>query len=117
MSTPDPDLADLLTDTAAVYDDAGVSGAYDHLLKAALPCRFSTVSTGPARTGRERAELASTAELYWTEDYVMPNGAQVELNGDGVRWDVRPGTVRRPTMPDDSASYGVCDLVRVTQLP
>ncbi|HXI15485.1 MAG TPA: hypothetical protein VNM48_03865 [Chloroflexota bacterium] len=76
---------------ATVYDDTGATGNFDVVLLSNLPCRLMQVSRQPAATSSDRAEFAALRELRWGPDYVMPETAQVAV--DGVLWNVVAGTV------------------------
>lgn len=100
-------LAEHLDQTGTVYDDAD---AYTTVVNAALACRLVHIDRASATAG-ERAELMSLRELMWDPSYVMPEGAQVAI--DGVRWQTVRGTFGAPRRRGVVA-YRICQVERVT---
>lgn len=84
----------LLPDTATVYVEAD---DYAAPVKTGLACRLGHIDANGALTGNARAEMLELRRLYWDPAYVMPAGAQVEV--DGTRWN----TVRGTFKADDAA--------------
>lgn len=82
-----------LDQTATVYTPSGTTGAYTVVDKTGLACRLalSSVSTD---MGPSRAEADGARRLLWDPDYVMPEEAQVEV--DGERWNIQAGTLAAP---------------------
>ncbi len=97
-----------LVDTAVVYTPTATG--YTDVANAALPCRLALVATDTAATGQDRTELASTRRLLWGPDYLMPENAQIEV--DGERWNVRPGTLAAVRGPSGNVVYRRCEVTR-----
>jgi hypothetical protein len=98
-----------LDQTAVVYTPNLTTGAYDVVANAALDCRLthSSISTdmGPARE-----EQTGARRMLWGPDYVMPETAQVEV--DGVRWNVQAGTFAAIRGPDSAVFYRRCEVTQ-----
>lgn len=74
-----------MKDTATVYTDTG--SGYTTVARIGLRCRLAHVNIRAAATGFDRTELAGRRRLIWDDTgYVMPADCQVEVNGDGRRW-------------------------------
>lgn len=72
-------------DTATIRTDAGAG--YTVIAKTGLRCRMSHVSANSGTTGFDRSELAGRRRFLWDDtDYAMPSDCQIEVNGDGNRW-------------------------------
>jgi len=104
---------------ATVYGRAGGTGAYSVVLQSNLACRLAHLNRQPASTGQERRELAGIRLLMWDPAYVMPEHAQIAVDGvttdDGVtqaRWNISAGTLATLRGPDGSAMYRRADVVR-----
>lgn len=98
-----------LEQLADVYVPDGTTGAYTELAKAGLRCRLAHVAQIFQAPGGERAEVAGNRRLLWDEDYEMPEEAQVEI--EGLRWNVRPGTAAQPLGPGGRAIYRRVEVV------
>jgi hypothetical protein len=68
---------------------------------------------GQGGTVAERAELLALRQLLWEPSYVMPETVQVEVNGDGLRWNVVHGTLGALRGPSGAVMYRRADVVRV----
>lgn len=99
-----------LDQVATVYGENASTGAYTDVLRSGLRCRLAHVSTRPAATGGDRAELAAIRNLLWEPDYVLPETAQVEVGG--VRWNPVAGTFGAYRGPLGQVVYRRCDVVR-----
>ena len=101
---------ELLADTAVVYTP-DQTGAFTTVANAALACWLRPVGTRAAASAAQRAELAALRRLTWV-DYVMPDYAQVEI--DGNRYNVVHGTVvgYRYAETGEVIQYS-CDLIEV----
>lgn len=97
-----------LDQTAIVYTEAPVTGAFTVVAKSGLRCRLAHVRGGGSQP--ERAELAALRNMLWEPDYVLPETAQVEV--DGIRWNPVPGTFGAMRGPSGTVLYRRCDVVR-----
>lgn len=97
-----------LVQVATVYGE-GVS-TFDQVLKTDLACRLSHVNAERAGTLADRAELLATRRLLWGPEYVMPEGAQVDV--DGIRWQIVAGTYAAMRGPNGQVVYRAADAVR-----
>ncbi len=98
-----------LTNTATVYGENATTGLYDTVIKTGLACTLShlpTMSTNYA----ERQEIMARRILRWDPAYVMPENAQVAI--DGVRWQVQAGTFDTRVALLNELFYRQCDVVR-----
>jgi hypothetical protein len=97
-------LLDRRADVYAEADD------FQAPVKTGLVCRLGNIDPNGAATGNERSQLLALRRLVWTPDYVMPEGAQVLV--DGVRWN----TMRGSFAAVDGATQGPvlrsCDVQR-----
>jgi hypothetical protein len=100
-------LAEHLDQAATVYDD---NDDFSTVVRGGLACRLVHVDRSGATAG-ERAELMTLRDLMWDPEYVMPEGAQVEI--DGVRWQTVRGTFGAPRRRGEVA-YRICQVERVT---
>jgi hypothetical protein len=111
MSRPPAFPARLLSQTAVVKGE-GVGGGYTVTLVAALPCLLGIASSSGAKTATERADLAQTRTMVWTQAYAMPDAAQVVIGAE--TYNVIPGSYQAPIWPfDGSVLYRCVDLIRV----
>ncbi len=98
-----------LIDTGIVYTPDPATGAYTVVARTGLACRLvqqgMSTDMGPAR-----AEKAPGPKLLWDASYVMPESAQLEISG--VRWNVEPGTLYAPRLPDGTVYYRAAQVVR-----
>lgn len=100
--------ADLLTDSATVYDDDPSTGAWTVAIKTGLDCRLAPVNFQLQAAGFDRPELAGMRTFQWSADYFLRNDVQVEVAGhvrtlpDGTnvtqRWIVQNNT-QTPVRP------------------
>lgn len=100
-----------LIDTATVYTE-GSSGTFDTSVKTGLHCRLAHIS-GRGGNVQDRAELLALRQLLWEPSYVMAETVQIEVNGDGVRWNAVHGTFGALRGPSGAVMYRRADLVRV----
>lgn len=98
-------IAALLHQTADVYAE---TDDYAVPVKTGLRCRLGHLSPNAATSGNERAELLDLRRLFWAEDYVMPAGAQVLI--DGQRWNTMRGTFAALDGVADRNVYRSCDV-------
>lgn len=76
----------------------------------ALTCRMAYIEQGGSSIGGERGDIGSKRRLLWDAGYIMPDDAQVLI--DGQRWNVREGTFGELTGPDNSTViYRRCEVV------
>lgn len=99
-------LAEHLDQLGTVYDD---DDAYSTQVKANLACRLVHVDRSSATAG-DRAELMALRDLMWDPGYVMPEGAQVAI--DGIRWQTVRGTFGAPRRRGVVA-YRICQVERI----
>lgn len=97
-----------LNKTADVYADVDDFVAP---VRAGLPCRLGNVDANGAASGNERARLLALRRLMWPASYVMPEGAQVAVDGD--RWNTVRGTFAAPDGVRTANVYRSCDIARV----
>lgn len=102
-----------LLDTGVVYIE-GSSGAFDTSIKTDLRCRLAHLS-GVGVSTQDRAELLERRQLLWEPAYVMPERVQIEVNSDGVRWNVLPATIAALSGPSGAITYRRADAVRAGQ--
>lgn len=106
--------------TATVYT-RGAGGTYSTVATTGLQCRLAHISAHPAVSGAQRRELGAMRLLMWDPDYVMPETAQIAVDGvtgpDGVtvaRWNIQAGTLAAMRGPAGTVLYRRADCVRVT---
>jgi len=110
MATKPSIPAEMLGDMMDVYTAHPATGAYTVIDRGAISCRLALIR--PGTTGaQERAELATLRRLFWGPNYVMPDHAQVLI--DGARWNVVQDTLAASTWIDGTAINYQCDVVRV----
>lgn len=97
-----------LDQRATVYGEG--SSTFDQVLKANLPCRLAHVSARSAGNAAQRAELLSMRRLLWDPAYVMPEVAQIAI--DGVRWQLVKGTFAAMRGPGGAVAFRAADAVR-----
>lgn len=102
-------FADWLTDTATFYGRTASTGRSTTVLQTGVPCHVAYAAFTDA-AGNDRAQLASARTLVWTQDYEPPLDVQIELNGDGRRWNIRAGSLRHVQQPDGGLARWECDL-------
>jgi hypothetical protein len=73
-----------------------------------FPVRLCAVSSEGSST--ERAELAATRRLLWGPTDAVPEGAEVEVEGE--RWTAVRGTSARMRGPTGAVVYQRADVVR-----
>jgi hypothetical protein len=98
-----------LNATAAVYGRDAVTSRFTTVLRTGLRCRLAHVPRG-GQTGPDRAELAALRVLLWEPGYVMPETAQIEV--DGVRWQPVAGTFGALKGPIGAVTYRQADVRR-----
>lgn len=96
-----------LDQLATVYT-RGPDGTHTVAGLSEVPVRVCSVSTEGA--GLERAELAGARRLLWGPEEALPEGCEVEVQGE--RWTVQRGTQARWRGPDGGVVYQSADLVR-----
>ena len=96
-----------LDQTGTVYTPNGSTGAFTVVAKSNLACRLTAV--GVATVGNQRVEISGSRLLLWDPSYVMPDEAQVEV--EGVRWNVKAGSQARPRLPGGVDVYRRCEVV------
>lgn len=102
-----------MKDVAVVYTRNAGTGAFTTVAQADLRCRLAHVNSRQATSSDQRAELEALRNLIWEDTtYVMPEGCQVEVNADGVRWNPIRGTFGAPCGPSGAIAYRRCDVVR-----
>lgn len=101
----------MFPDTAVVYTPSPSTGAYTVVASSALRGRLALV-TITAPMGNGRAELASARRWLWPSTFVMPDSAQLEV--DGVRWNVVAGSVGNERGPSGQTIIQRCEVVKGT---
>jgi hypothetical protein len=99
----------VLLSTATVYGENPSTGRYDTVIKAGLACDLAHLPMVSRNYG-ERMETMSTRILRWDPSYVMPENAQVLI--DGVRWQVQAGTFELRVGSNGALLFRQCDVVR-----
>ena len=103
--------AGFLNKTATVYGETVATGAYTTVLQSNLACALRPLDVRPATSGMDRAELSALRRLVWDATYVMPETAQLLI--DGLRWDVVSGTFQSPDTRTGTNVIRTCDVRRV----
>ena len=99
-----------LDQTAKVYVPNSTDGDFTTLAKATLPCRLAYIQQGPNSVGGEREDIGQRRRLLWTEEYEMPETAQVEVAGE--RWNVLAGSLGSLRGLSGAVIYRRCEVVR-----
>lgn len=100
----------LFRKTATVYGRAA-GGQYTTLLTTGLACNLLHLSSQNAPTGGARTEFAARRRFVWDASYVMPQYAQIEV--DGLRWNlVANNAFETLTGPDGQPHHKRVDVVR-----
>ncbi len=96
--------------TATVYTPHPTTGAYTVSAKTGLACRLAHRGTrsGVTDMNPEREDIGSARRLMWQDSYVMPETAQVEVNGE--RWNVVQGSYSPMYGPGGSVWYFRCEV-------
>lgn len=107
--------ARMLNQVAIVYGE-GVDGAYSLVLNAGLPCFVGLTLPGTGMTAvpmaHLRAGLSATRVIIWTDDWVMPETAQVVVD-DLERYNVLTGTYKAMQWPlTGDILYRCCEIER-----
>jgi hypothetical protein len=97
-----------LDQTAVVYTEHATTGLYSVVAKTGLKVRLAHIRGG--ETAGDRAELSATRNMLFEPDYVMPETAQVEV--DGIRWQPKPGTFEALRDWNSNIVYRRADVVR-----
>jgi hypothetical protein len=95
-------------DQVATVWTRGVGGGHTVLVKSGLRCRLSAVAV--EGSAAERAELSASRRLLWGPEYQLPEGCQVEVEGE--RWTAVRGTQARMRGPTGAVVYQRCEMVR-----
>lgn len=98
-----------LNATATVYGRTTATGTFTTVLKSGLRCRLAHIPRGD-QTAPDRAELAALRVLLWEPAYVLPETAQIEV--DGVRWQPVAGTFGALKGPSGAVTYRQADVRR-----
>jgi len=94
-------------DTAKVYTPQAPAGDYTVLAQTLTGCRLAiTPTTVPFGGGR--LELTMVPRLLWTDSYVMPGEAQIEVAG--TRYNVKAGTYDSLRGPSGAIVYRRVDV-------
>lgn len=100
-----------LNNTMAVFTPDS-DGAYTVEAQTDVVCRLNHISRNPANLGGEREAIGDDRLLMWSQVYVMPDDAQIEI--DGQRWNVREGSCDEITGADFSTIvYRRCQVMKV----
>jgi hypothetical protein len=99
-----------LIQTATVYTENPTTGIFDVVAKTGLPCRLAHIDRQPAATAPDRAEFAAMRNMLWEPGYVLPETAQVDV--EGVRWNPVAGTFGAMKGPSGAVTYRRCDVRR-----
>lgn len=81
-------------------------------VKTDLVCGLFHLNTSSPSTGVERTELQADRRLMWDPAYEIPEGAQVEI--DGERWQTVIGTFQHHSRNNTPNAYRRCDVLRVS---
>lgn len=101
-----------LDKTATVYTPDPTTGAYTVVAKTGLAVRLALTSVS-GDMGPSRAEATGARRLLWRPDYMMPETAQLEINGQ--RWNVVAGSLAEPTDLTRSEVYHRCEVMRAVE--
>ena len=91
-----------LDQSGTVYTPNGTTGDYTVVAKSGLACRLAH-SAISGDMGPGRSDQASARRLLWGADYVMPEVAQVLV--DGQRWNIVAGTLAAVRGPSGQVEY------------
>jgi hypothetical protein len=98
-----------LDQTCTVYTPSVSTGEYTVVATSGLSCRLALIGTtgdmGPSRT-----EIPGARRLMWGPDYLMPETAQVEI--DGERWNIQAGTLAAPRDLSGSVVYRRAEVTK-----
>lgn len=98
-----------LDQTCTVYTPDPTTGEYTVTATAGLACRLALVG-GTGDMGPSRSEIPGARRLMWGPDYVMPETAQVAV--DGERWNIQAGTLAAPRDLSGSVVYRRAEVTR-----
>ena len=102
--------------TATVYtadpSKLGAGGRFTIVANETLPCRLVALSQRyvMAPMAPQRVEEARRRDMYWAQDYVMPNNSQLLIGTE--RWNVENGTTVEEYWTDGSTFLRHCEVVR-----
>lgn len=99
-----------LIQVATVFTENPTTGAFDVVAKSDLKCRLAHIDGQPAATAPDRAEFAAMRNMLWEPEYVLPETAQVLV--DGVRWNPVAGTFGAMKGPSGAVVYRRADVRR-----
>lgn len=89
----------------------GSSGNPEELSNS-LPCRMVHMSVQGMATSQDRDELGARRKFFFDPAFVMPEYAQIIINGETERWNVVAGTFAKLSGPSRQASYRRCEVIR-----
>lgn len=99
-----------LNATAVVYMPNEVDGDYTEVVRSALKCRLANKRRFGLGDGTERDEEVPNRMVMWQADYVMPENAQIEV--DGQRWNVVPDTYAEMRGLGEAVMYRRCEVTQ-----
>lgn len=97
-------------DTALVYTPATADGDYT-VLAATLTHARLCITNKNVTIGTGRVELRMEPLLMWSDDYEMPNDAQIQV--DDTRYNVKAGTYDALRGPSGAVMYHRVDVVEL----
>lgn len=107
------DIEATWSDVAKVYV-RDLNGAYNIVAKSDLKCSVETLvrQRDYAPTIIDRGELATLRNFKFEHDYLMPENAQIEVQGR--RWNMRKDSLDlRRARPGSEPLYWIVDIVRI----
>lgn len=81
-------------------------------LAAALPCLMVHMSVQGMATSQDRDELGARRKLFFDPSFNMPEYAQIQLEGETIKWNVVAGTFARMSGPSHRPKYKRCEVIR-----
>jgi hypothetical protein len=99
-------VAELLFMRADVYAEGSASGGYDSLVHSGLACLLYKASEWRQQV---RAEGVGVRDFLYDPAYTLGEYRQVEV--DGVRWQVVPGSIQSKAL-NDGVLVNACSVER-----
>lgn len=105
--------ARLLNQIAIVYEENQSTGLFDIVRYPSLACRLVQPITASIATlpMADRAELMAGRDFWWDASIELSEQCQVEI--DGVRWQLRPGTFQAPKPDGTTVTSRRCMAARI----
>ena len=102
-----------LVSTATLYTEDPATGRFTVVSQTGIRCRRTHLNQNRAGTAGGRQELTTIRRLLFDPALTIPEeGVQIEMDGDGVRWNAVRGTFGRFPGPTGAVIYAACDLTR-----